>query len=339
MPCAAWRGRVSASARFRCTRAPTSGIVRGGVRAFGPLLLALLTAAGPAAAQSGGAPELHVEGCAASLERGLARLIAIELESLPHGRAVRAIHVSCQAESVDVEVTGNLVTKSRSIELAGTAESVRVRVVALTAAELAQELEADQPQPPQSPPQHDQRPGSERARQRRPPRPPFARLQAFVQAAQFDFSGTTSWGLGLRFQYLELDPLLLALDFSASRASSERTLGAVELVTASLGARLGYRLLRGRTSLDAGLGERAGVARISGKSAGQGANAGSVAGVFSAPFAFLATDTLLVGAWRLALQGELGFVALPVQGRVEGDDDVDVQGAWAALDLGVALEF
>jgi hypothetical protein len=64
----------------------------------------------------------------------------------------------------------------------------------------------------------------------------------------------------------------------------------------------------------------------------------SVTGVWSAPVAFVGFDTALLGQLRLGLDAEIGAVVLPVRGRIERGDDVEVRGLWAALSLLLGIQ-
>jgi hypothetical protein len=111
------------------------------------------------------------------------------------------------------------------------------------------------------------------------------------------------------------------------------------LVLAGLGARVGYGVPLGPFGFELGGGGRVGTARVSAVAAPDvDATVASVTGAWAAPFAFLGFDAPLSSSFRIGLDAEFGYVVLPVRGRIESGDDVEVDELWTSLTLGVAVE-
>jgi len=296
-------------------------------------LLALLLVTRPSSAA---ALRVTVESCPPSLSRGLERFVTIELEPLTDEGSETDVEVSCSDDNVVLLVSLDGRTQTRSMDLRTIAPSVRGRVVALTAAELVRELgAAPPPEPEPTAPAVIDRPSPGPAH--RPT--PVGELEAFFQSAQIDTLGDVLVGGGLRFAYSGARPWRLALDFGASTFQRTSPIGTARLILAGLGARAGYTVpLGGELGLELGGGGRVGVARISGTPADDEASAASVAGAWSAPLAFVGLEAPLARFWRLGLDLEVGYVLVPVRGRIEGGDDVNVDGLWTSLSLGIAVE-
>jgi hypothetical protein len=164
-----------------------------------------------------------------------------------------------------------------------------------------------------------------------------------VQAGNFATSQDFLWGGGARLQYLGWAPWRLALDVQTGTFGRDTPLGKARLLSGSVGIRGGYSVGDGRRlSLTAGAGVRVGLARASANAAsdaGSSVQSASVTGAWTAPLVFAAFDTSLLGQLRLGLDAEVGAVVLPVRGRIERGDDIEVRGLWAALSLLLGIQF
>jgi hypothetical protein len=233
------------------------------------------------------------------------------------------------------------------VDLSRTAPSVHARVLALAIAELIRDYAArparSKPPPPKPapPPVPPPKPA--------PPTPPppkreakqeLGEIEAFFTLSQFDVSNEIGLGGGVRFWYLRIAPWNLALDFSAGTLGRDVELGSVRLVSGSLGARFGYTLTMADWALRFGVGQRTGLARISGDSADASrAVGGSVVGIFTTTLGFFALDSRVLDAFRAGLGAEVGGVLLPVRGRIQNHDDFGVDGVWASLEFRLSLDF
>lgn len=304
-----------------------------------PALASIATLSLAVSAAAATVPRVSVEGCPDSLSKGLERFVAIELEPLTGDASEIDVQVGCGVDTAVLLVSVDGQAQTRSMDLRSIAPSVRARVVALTVAELVRELGALPPPPPAAsapePVEADHRAPAPPARDTS-----VGELEAFFQAGQFDLYGGVLLGGGLRFAYNGARPWRLSLDFGASSSESSSELGSARLILAGLGARVGYELPLGELWLELGAGGRAGVARISGSAAHDEGEveAASVAGAWSAPFVFVGLDAPFSNGWRLGIDAEVGYVTLPVRGRVQGGDDVEVDELWTSLALGVAVE-
>jgi len=316
----------------------------------------------PAAAELTG---LDVSACAASWARELPRLTRIELGAALADRPSGSLElgVRCEAESVTMQVRdrATATTTERRMDLSGTAPSVRGRVVALAIAGLMRELTAiaraaaadreralaPEPAPKPARPAARTEPAAEMREQEEQeepavPAPPSStgslQVGLLLLAANFAGSSDLVWGGGVRADYLRLAPWRFALDLHAGTYARDSDLGSARLLSASLGARAGFTLASSALALFLGVGQRLGIARASARAEDENAATGKdVLGAWTAPFAFATLELAAFGAYRIALDGELGIVLLPVHGRVQRGEDIDVSGAWAALSLLLAL--
>jgi hypothetical protein len=327
---------------------------------FGRLCIAgVLSMPRAAAAQAEVPPEsqpaepriVAAEGCPAEFVDEVERLTRIELRELSApDRSELSIRVRCDEARVTLVIASSQreAPRERRLDLGATADSVRARVVALAIAELVEEKpEPPKPLPKPKPPE----PAPKPLPPPPPPPPPpvveapapsapTGRFDVFFSMSQFELSDDMLWGGGVRVWFTRLAPWQLALDFSAATASRDVELGSSRLVSGTLGARFGYELRSAAWELRFGAGQRVGVARVSGEVTDPvRARSGRVVGAWTGSLGFLAVDVALAGAFRAGVGGELGVVLLPVRGHVENDDDVGVDGVWAGLEAGVAVEF
>lgn len=306
--------------------------------------------------------KLDTSACAAAWASGLERFVAIELG----GAQALEIAVRCEGERVAIEVGRGASRSERQMDLKGTAEAVRSRVVALAVAGLVRELEViGEGQKGQS--EHEHEPVSEDEPERvdEPERADadadvdvdvdedarahagddadddvedetkerWVELDLFFSPSVFSATAAIVWGGGVRVQYLGPGALRVALDAQAGTYTRDTTLGDARLVSGSLGARLAWTRAFAASTVGVGVGQRVGLARASARTDAIAASDAAVSGMWAGPFAFGWLDFALADRLRLGVDVEAGIVLLPVRGRIERDDDVAVDGAWLALSL------
>jgi hypothetical protein len=317
----------------------------------------LLSAPTPCAAQRVGAPpaagiSLETESCPDSWADGLSRFVQIELGAESPEATARALHVAvrCDGDLVDIDVAHGVDASrtQRRMDLSATAASVRGRVVALAIAGLVRELALSAPEP--------------RAvvREREPPSStapavapasvsetsldagdvhpdadePTRAVQAdlLLLAGNFTVSDDVVWGAGARLHLLALAPWRPAFDLQAGTYARDTELGRARLVSGSVGARLGWTIAGRDLALTPGLGQRLGLARASASvDDPAAARADAVVAPWTASFAFMTFEAAAFGRCRIGVDAELGVVQVPVRGRIDRGDDVDVNGLWLSL--------
>jgi hypothetical protein len=311
----------------------------------------LLSAQTPCAAQQAGGPPppgiaLETESCPDSWADRLARFVQIELGAESQADTARALRVTvrCDGDLVDIDVAHSAQASHthRRMDLGATAASVRGRVVALAIAGLVRELALTAPEPPAIEPKREAPssavPTLAPASAGRGVHPdadePTRAVQAdlLLLAGNFTVSDDVVWGAGARLHLLAFAPWRPAFDLQAGTYARHTELGRARLLSGSLGARLGWTIAGRDLALTPGLGQRLGLARAS-AAAGDAtaARADAVVAPWTASFAFVTFEAAAFGRYRIGVDAELGVVQLPVRGRIDRGDDVDVNGLWAAL--------
>jgi hypothetical protein len=294
---------------------------------------------------------VEAQGCADLSEPRLRELAALELTTrvvaprAPRPPGARVL-VSCSGERVAIRVTDSMTGKMvmRSFTLKADAPEVRVRAIALAVAELVLTswLELMLPQPNRSEAATSVRALEER-REARAIVQKLTSRGAYVDGvfAFAELGGTlraAPWtgGVGLRLSVVFAEPALtLDADLSATLSASRTELGSVRTNTWSLAVRPALRLQRGPWLGTAGMGVRAGLARIDGRPAELGASRGrSLVGSWGGPLVH-ANLGLNLDHFATRLGGEVGYALRGVAGSVEGRERAGVRGAWVMLSLGV----
>jgi len=118
----------------------------------------------------------------------------------------------------------------------------------------------------------------------------------------------------------------------------QRALGRVDIDTATLGGSIVMHREWGPLSMRAGLGIRMGAARMSGIPYSSDLAIGrSVWAPWGWPLGVLALSVTPIRPLVIELQGEMGYVVLPLGGKVGGGQEITLAGAWAAAQLGVGM--
>lgn len=303
-------------------------------------------ASAPSRCSAQGALSLDRVGCASTWADGIERFVAIELGAAPEDRpqGALAISVRCQDDEVEIEASERgAASIRRQMDLSGTADAVRSRVVALAIAGLVRELAViarsdAQAAPERAPEPIPLPPAPAPAAVAAPHLDHVVQLDLFFAGSTFSAGTGLLWNGGVRARALAFAPLYAALDVQAGTYARDSELGSARLIAGSAGARIGWTSAWRRNVIGAGVGQRLGIARASASAEDRGATGSSVTGLWAAPFAFVMADTPLFEDVRVGVDGELGVVLWPMRGRIEGGDDIAVAGAWLALSATLGIE-
>jgi hypothetical protein len=267
------------------------------------------------------------------------------VEGSPRG-AVYEIAVECAADRVLLHVAAPArPTQTFRTSLADVPSNVRARIVALAIAEIVRDLDregaeaaAARPAPPAL---EAHRPAVARLRPT-PDRPtPRAQLAALAQASNFQLDGRWLAGGGLRFEYSSaeacagIDAVLLGTDRRFDFGTTQTLLSYASPYAGFLG-------VAGPVRVRVGGGFAFGVARLSGRASDPSFSSGTLAGYWTAPYAFLAAALAIGDGLRLDLRVQAGWVTSPVIGEVVGGavaagGDARVEGLWTSTQIGFAL--
>jgi hypothetical protein len=293
----------------------------------------VVVAARVARADAPARPQLEVSPSCARVDAAqLRRLLDIEA-----GRDERTgqarVDVSCQAgmASLSVQRSGDAESERvRSFTERDVAGEIGARVLSLAVIELLNESPATRPPPvSEAEPKLEPEPKPERAK---PPPQPKVRLMLAGSASTFGFEQALVGG-GISVDFLRLSKLGLRIELGMGLGSRRYDLGEARVQLTSMAAELGYLAVHESWSARAMLGYRFGSGRISGEAQG-GARQGTVSGACGGP--------LIAGGlgWRsdsfvAELSTEAGLVSFPLEGRVEGNAPIQLDGYWVGLSLSV----
>ncbi len=289
-----------------------------------------------------GKPPLQVERrpCRATSLDDVTAILRVELlgrldEGAPRADAYRTV-IDCTDDAVTIAmgVAGGP-SGSRRASLAGAPANVRSRIVALTVAELARDLDHTVVPPP--PPPAPIAPAPQERADAHPHGSRAVTLGAFAQSSTFRFDGVWLTGGGLRFDYA-YRRFAVGLDAAAVTTNETFALGTARVVLAYGSPYVAWReRLGGRVQTRLGGGFAFGAARLNGHASDARALAGSLSGPWSAPYAFAALDVELFGGVSADVRAEGGGVTSPVIGGISGAPNVTLDGLWASVQLGLAI--
>jgi hypothetical protein len=245
------------------------------------------------------------------------------------------VSVRCASDTASLRITrreadGATVQRERAFRSRDVSGEVGARVLALAAVELLGELDAAPPvalgaEPPPWRPVLSTPTLPER-------RLASVRLMAAGGLQSISLEQPLIAG-GLSVDYVRIPSWGLRVE--ANLAVSERSypLGDARLQLMTMSAQVGYLAIHERWTVRGLLGYRLGSGHISGRSApGVAAREGSVAGPWGGPLLSGGLG-LRRGSWVTELAAEAGWVAFPIEGRVEGERSVDFGGYWLGLSL------
>lgn len=282
--------------------------------------------------------ELDVaEGCDRIDTAQLRRLLNVEQRrDTESGISEIRVSVVCQGRAVTLRVErrgGASTPRSRELGLSDVSGEVGARVLSLAAIELINDLanapepepepEATEPAPLAPPPLAPVAP---------PVRPPTVRLMAAGAIHSFELERPLAGG-GISVDFLRLSRLGLRLEVGVAVGRREFELGSASLQLATLSAQAGYLAIHESWTARALLGYRFGNGRIVGERApGSDAREGIVAGACGGP---LVSGGLGIrsGSWVAEIAAEAGLVSFPLEGRIEQQEPIRLDGYWLGFSL------
>lgn len=322
------------------------------------LLLALLLSVRPAAAEDQHPRvRLELQPCLGIAASDVRRIVGIELGALlvADGEKLEPdttrVAISCDQRLIRLDVDDPITGKSlqRTVDLSDASTSTRARLVAIAASELvyASWTELAVNPTPEVPPAG-LRPALDLTRTVRdqvqkklpaklnPPQP--MRVVGMASRRWFLSEGGELWGGGIR---VSDDPFALfgwSADGLVEHGTVRASLGRVDVDTATIGGSIVLHREWGPLSMRAGLGLRMGAARMTGVPYRSDLAIGrSVWAPWGWPLGVLALSAMPVRPLVIELQGETGYVVLPLGGKVGGGQEITLAGAWAAVQLGVGM--
>jgi hypothetical protein len=251
--------------------------------------------------------------------------------------------IECSGDLVVVSVAApEGPSTSFQANLARAPANVRSRILALAVAELVRDLDRETSRPPPppltlslpAPVPTAERDQELRPRATRPNRP--VTLGAFAQTSSFKLSGAWLAGGGLRLDY-GYRRLSVGLDAALIAANDRFDLGSAQVLVGYGSPYAAWRERWGRAQTRLGAGYALGAANVSGHATEARAIAGTTTGPWTAPYAFAAFELTLTDRVSLDARGQLGWVTSPVTGEVTGGGGVAIEGAWASVELGLAI--
>jgi hypothetical protein len=304
-----------------------------------PFLLAMACAiAQHARVHAAPGVELDVaSGCDRIDTAQLRRLLNVE-QRRDDGSGMSEIRVSvaCQERAVTLRVErlgGASEPRSRELGLSDVSGEVGARVLSLAAIELINDL-ATAPEREPATPEREPEP-----REAAPPAPavppvraPSVRLMAAGAVHSFELERPLAGG-GISVDFLRLSRLGLRLEVGVAFGRREFELGAARLQLTTFSAQAGYLAIHESFTGRAMLGYRFGNGRIVGERAsGSNAREGTVAGACGGP---LISGGLGIrsGSWIAELAAEAGLVTFPLEGRIEGQEPIRLDGYWLGLSI------
>lgn len=300
------------------------------------LFLAIALALGLRAPAHAATPGVELE-VSASCERidtlQLRRLLKVE-ERRDAEASIREIRVglSCDERAVTLRVERRDATtppRSRELEPADVSGEVGARVLSLAAIELINDLTSAPPAPP-APPEPEKPP---------PAPPPTAaaptvRLMAGGAISSFELERPLAGG-GISVDFLRLSRLGLRLELGVAVGSRAFDLGSARVQLTTLSAQAGYLAIHESWTARAFAGYRFGNGRIVGERApGSQAREGTVSGACGGP---LISGGLGIrsGGWVAEIAAELGLVSFPLEGRIDEQAPVRLDGYWLGFSANV----
>ena len=306
------------------------------------------SAAEPASSTADGGSRslVHIErsGCNATPLADVVAVLRVELGAQLVDEPVRGhgydVSIDCTGDHVAIDLASARYTKAFETNLAGAPPSVRSRIVALAIAEIVRDLDREPPPKPVAPPPPPPAPimpPPDRDQVTPPPkrnRP--VQLGAFAQGSAFPLHGAWLGGGGVRFDYA-YRRVCAGFDGVVLTSNEQFDIGTAQILLTYGSPYVAWRETWGALQTRLGLGYAIGAAKVSGRAEGASSIAGTITGVWSAPYAFAAPSLALTDALRLDLRAQLGWVTLPVVGDVSRADAIALKGAWASAQIGLAL--
>ena len=293
-------------------------------------------------ARAAAAPGVELDvasGCDRIDTAQLHRLLNVE-QRRDNDSGISEIRVSvvCQGRAVTLRVErrgGDSEPRSRELGLSDVSGEVGARVLSLAAIELINDL-ANAPEPATAPepaahepPPRDVAP---LAPAPLPVRAPSVRLMAAGAVHSFELERPLAGG-GISVDFLRLSRLGLRLEVGVAFGRREFELGAASLQLTTFSAQAGYLAIHESLTGRALLGYRFGNGRIVGERAsGSDAREGTVAGASGGPMVSGGVG-VRSGSWVAEIAAEAGLVTFPLEGRIEGQEPIRLDGYWLGFSL------
>jgi hypothetical protein len=348
-----------------------AGAVRGPVVA---LALLCVLAPGWAAADDGPALLVDLSECEQLPAREVRRVLQAEVGA--HFTEVdefgaTTVEITCDGDRVRLLIRDPVTRKSvrRYLDLRGTAEGSRARLVAIASAELLfatwAELEvnpnpvvepAEPPPPPEAmsaarrvvrermpsprpepaPEPTPEPPAEPERRSNRPIKTP-PRFVAFGSARGFVLYPGLLWGGGVRLGEERFEVVSWSLDTMFEWGSLRNQRGNFAVTNATLGGIVSFYQNYRYATVRAGAGLRIGLVRTESRLADVTSSNSAVA-PWGWPLGAVSLTVRLGRGVLLDLGGEAGYVVLPTTAGTSQLGDSSFQGAWYGLQLGMGLE-
>lgn len=298
------------------------------------VVLALVVTYEPAASAAEAAASERLElqvapGCQRVDAAQLSRLLNIEAERDARTQGAR-ISVTCEdgVASLRVARAGPpALERARSFGESDVAGEVGARVLSLAVVELLNDGGPSQEPATSTEPASEAEP----VRQQISSSSPTVRLMLSGSASSFSFEQALVGG-GFSVDFLRLSRLGLRLELGLALGKRRYDLGTAHLQLTSMSVQAGYLALHDSWTARAMLGYRFGSARISGEAEGSGTREGTVSGVCGGPL--LAAGLGLRSSNFVAeLAVEAGLVSFPLEGQVEGESPIALDGYWVGLSV------
>jgi hypothetical protein len=307
------------------------------------------SAADVAVASSPGAavPKIPVRidsaSCDESEMREIVAILRVELGAqlagpLPGGEAY-GVGIACSPDEVAVSLSAPArPTKTYTTSLRGAPPNVRARIVAITLAEAVRDLDRESESGAERLLPNAEADAHLATREPAPAgRSGAVQLGALGQASAFRNGGWLLGG-GLRVEYRR-DWVRCGIDAIVMTSAVDEgfTLGTAHALLSYGGLYAGWGGAMGRFLGQLGGGYALGMARLAGKASEPGSAAGSVQGVWAAPYAFGSLAWTISANFQIELRAQIGWVTSPVVGEVQGDRSFDLGSPWSTLQLAAAI--
>jgi hypothetical protein len=263
----------------------------------------------------------------------LRRLLNVE-QRRDSDSAVREISVSvtCDERSATLRIERrdeSAPPRLREFALRDVAGEVGARVLSLAVIELLEDAAAAPLEAPRE--QLAPRPQLEPAPPPREPAP-SVRLMAAGAIQTFALDRPLAGG-GISVDFLRLSRLGLRLGLDVAVGDRDYDLGSARLQLTTMSAQAGYLAIHERWTARAYLGYRFGNGRIDGERApGSAAREGTVSGASGGPLLALGLG-VRSGSWVGEIATEAGLVSFPLQGRIDDQESIELDGYWLGFSL------
>jgi hypothetical protein len=265
----------------------------------------------------------------------LSRLLNIE-QRRDSDSGVREIRVSVtcdeSAATLRIERRDDTALGVRQFALKDVAGEVGARVLSLAVIELLNDLESAPEKPREPAPV--KRPEPEAKPLTAPPRepPPSVRLMAAGAIQTFALDRPLAGG-GISVDFLRLSRLGLRLELDVAVGNRDYDLGSASLQLTTMSAQAGYLAVHDSWTARALLGYRFGNGRIVGERASGSLNReGTVTGAFGGPLVALGLG-VRSGSWVAELATEAGLVSFPLEGQIDDQESIALDGYWLGFSL------